>query len=39
MNQSPYAGAEKSQWKSITEQLIKQHPLSEHSIVEMVFAA
>jgi len=39
MNHSPYAGMEKSQWKSITEQLIKQHPLTERFIVDMVLAA
>lgn len=39
MNQSPYAGKDKSKWKSITEQLIKEHPLDENFIVDMVLIA
>lgn len=36
MNHSPYTGKDKSQWKSITEQLIKQHPLNENDIVSVI---
>lgn len=39
MNHSPYTGKDKSQWKSITEKLIKDHPLTEGSIVDTVFTA
>lgn len=36
MNISPYAGKDKSEWKAITEKLIKEHPLDEGSLVEMI---
>ena len=39
MSSSPYAGKDKSEWKSITEQIVQEHPLSEASIVDMVFSA
>lgn len=39
MRSSPYAGKDKSEWKSITEQIVQEHPLSEDSIVDMVLSA
>ncbi len=36
MNVSPYSGKDKSQWKSITEKLINDHPLNENALVDMV---
>lgn len=39
MNQSPYAGKDKSEWKSITNALIERHPLNEKSLVNMVLLA
>lgn len=39
MSSSPYTGKNKSEWKSITEQIIQEHPLSEGSIVDMVLSA
>ncbi|NEX23398.1 ScaI family restriction endonuclease [Thiorhodococcus mannitoliphagus] len=39
MSDSPYSGKDKSDWASITEQLIKDHPLDENSLVEMILNA
>ncbi|MGY3969739.1 ScaI family restriction endonuclease [Aeromonas enteropelogenes] len=39
MNRSPYAGRDKSEWKSITDKLINEHPLSGEFIVKVVHAA
>jgi len=39
MNRSPYAGRDKLEWKSITDKLINEHPLSEDFIIEVVHAA
>lgn len=36
---SPYEGTVLSQWNSITQGLIDQHPLGEHEIVEVVLEA
>lgn len=36
MNRSPYLGKDKAEWKSITTQLIQEHPLNKDSLVEMV---
>ena len=33
---SPYHGKEISEWQSVTENLIANHPLSETEIVEVV---
>lgn len=34
---SPYEGKQISEWKSITESLIEEHPLSKQDIIEAVF--
>src|SRR5690554_1708186 len=39
MSQSPYYGKDKSEWKSITDKIISEHPLDEKSLVDMIHLA
>lgn len=39
MNNSPYSGKNKSDWKDITNQIINDHPLKKKSLVKMVLVA
>lgn len=39
MSQSPYSGKDKSEWKSITDTIISDHPLDEKSLVDMILLA
>ncbi|HBS27782.1 MAG TPA: ScaI family restriction endonuclease [Gammaproteobacteria bacterium] len=39
MTSSPYLKKDKSEWKAITEKIIKKHPLDQDKLVEMVLSA
>ena len=39
MTNSPYLNKDKSEWKAITDQVVKTHPLDENELVDMVLSA